>query len=150
MKMQHHPPYAPLFAVAFLLAQSAAPALAADLPPDLAKAVSAYDKAQFSNDVTTLDQLVVDDFVLVNSNSSVENKRQFLADFHLPGFTIEPYVIEQPVRKVWSDGAVIGGLVNLNWTQDGKHQTRQIRVAYVWMKRDGRWRVTYAQVTRVP
>jgi len=126
------------------------PALAADLPPDLARAVRDYDRAQFGNDVATLDRLVVDDFVLVNSNASVEDKAQFLADFNLPGFKIEPYVIEQPVHKVWRDGAVIGGLVNLRWTQDGKHQTRPLRVAYVWQKRDGRWRVTYAQVTRVP
>ena len=126
------------------------PALAADLPQDLAVAVHDYDRAQFDNDVATLDRLVADDFVLVNSNASVEDKAQFLADFQLPGFRIEPYVIEQPVHKVWRDGAVIGGLVNLRWTQDGKHQTRQLRVAYVWMKRDGRWLATYAQVTRVP
>jgi ketosteroid isomerase-like protein len=137
-----------LLAVCFVL--GAASARAADLPPDLAKAVHEYDRAQFANDVATLDRLVVDDFVLVNSDASVEGKAQFLADFKLPGFKIEPYVIEQPMRKVWRDGAVIGGLVNLRWTQDGKQQTRQVRVAYVWEKREGRWLVTYAQVTRVP
>lgn len=133
-----------------LLALSASPALAADLPPDLARAVADYDRAQFDNDVATLSRLVDDDYVLVNSNASVEDKRQFLADFHLPGFKIEPYVIEQPVRKVWGDGAVIGGLVNLRWTQDGEQHTRRLRVAYVWAKRDGRWLATYAQVTRIP
>jgi hypothetical protein len=34
----------------------------------------------------------------------VENKAQFLADFTLPGFRIEPYVIEQPVHRIWRDG----------------------------------------------
>ena len=131
-------------------ALGATPPLASDLPPDLAAAARDYDRAQFDNDVATLDRLVADDFILVNSNASVEDKALFLADFKLPGFRIEPYVIEQPVRKVWRDGAVIGGLVNLRWTQDGKHQTRQVRVAYVWMKRDGRWLATYAQVTRIP
>jgi ketosteroid isomerase-like protein len=134
-------------ALCFVL--GAPPALAATLPPDLAAAAHDYDRAQFDNDVATLDRLVVDDFVLVNSNATVENKAQFLADFKLPGFRIEPYVIEQPVHKVWRDGAVIGGLVNLHWTQDGRQQTRQLRVAYVWVKRDGRWLVTYVQVTRV-
>jgi len=134
----------------YALVPGATPALAADLPPDLAAAVRDYDRAQFGNDIATLDRLVVDDFVLVNSNASVEDKAQFLADFSLPGFKIEPYLIEQPVHKVWRDGAVIGGLVNLRWTQDGKHQTRQLRVSYVWVKRDGRWQATYAQVTRVP
>lgn len=135
---------------ALFLVLNTAPALAADLPPDLAKAVQDYDRAQFSNDIAALERLVDDDYVLVNSNASVEDKRQFLANFNLPGFKIEPYVIEQPVQKVWSDGAVIGGLVNLSWTQDGKHQTRRLRVAYVWAKRGGRWLATYAQVTRIP
>jgi len=136
--------------IALWLVLAAPPALAADLPPDLAAAVREYDHAQFGNDVATLDRLVDDDFVLVNSNASVEDKAQFLADFKLPGFRIEPYVLEQPVHKVWRDGAVIGGLVNLRWTQDGRQQTRKLRVAYVWMKRDGRWLATYAQVTRIP
>ena len=132
----------------FLL--SAAPGLAALLPPDLAKAVAAYDRAQIHNDIPALDGLVADDFVLVNSNGTVENKRQFLADFNLPGFKIDPYVLEQRVEKVWGDAAVVGGLLHLSWTQDGKHQSRTVRIAYVWARHGGRWRATYAQVTRVP
>ena len=135
---------------AAILALSAAPALAAELPPDLAKAVRDYDRAQIHNDIPTLERLVADDYVLVNSNATVENKQQFLADFSLPGFKIDPYVVEQPVEKMWGNAAVIGGLVHLSWTQDGKHQTRLLRVAYVWAKRGGRWQATYAQVTRVP
>lgn len=122
----------------------------AELPSDLARAAREYDQAQFRNDVSALARLVADDFVLVNSNATVENKEQFLADFNLPGFRIDPYVVEEPVQTVWDGGAVLGGLVHPRWTQDGKHQTRTLRVAYVWAKRSGRWQVRYAQVTRVP
>jgi ketosteroid isomerase-like protein len=135
---------------AAILVLSAAPALAVELPPDLAKAVQEYDRAQIHNDIPTLERLVADDYVLVNSNATVENKQQFLADFSLPGFKIDPYVVEQPVEKMWANAAVIGGLVHLSWTQDGKHQTRLLRVAYVWAKRNGHWQATYTQVTRVP
>jgi ketosteroid isomerase-like protein len=135
--------------IAVCLALLATRALAAELPPDLVRAAHDYDRAQFANDIATLDRLVVDDFVLVNSDGSVQDKAQFLADFNLPGFKIEPYAIEQPVHKVWNNGAVVGGLVNLRWTQDGKQHARQVRVAYVWVKRDGRWQAAYAQVTRI-
>jgi hypothetical protein len=85
----------------------------------------------------------------VNSNASVENKAQFLADFNLPGFKIDPCVIEQPVQKVWGNAAVMGGLVRLSWTQDGN-----IRHACCAWPRSGRnasrWRATYTQVTRGP
>ena len=73
-----------------------------------------------------------------------------LADFNLPGFKIDPYVLEQPVVRVWGDGAVVGGVVHLGWTQDGKHQSRVLRVAHVWAKRGDHWEATYTQLTRVP
>ena len=135
---------------AAILVLSGVPALAAELPSDLAEAVREFDQAQVHNDVPTLERLVADDYMLVNSNATVEDKRQFLADFNLPGFKIDPYVVEQRVEKVWGEAAVLGGLVRLSWTQDGQHQTRLLRLAYVWAKRDGRWRATYTQVTRVP
>ena len=135
---------------AILVLGAAPPAVAVELPPDLVAATRDYDQAQFHNDITAHERLVADDYVLVNSNATVENKQQFLADFNLPGFKIDPYVIEQPVQKIWGDAAVIGGLVHLSWTQDGKHQTRWLRVAYVWEKHNGHWQATYTQVTRVP
>jgi hypothetical protein len=82
--------------------------------------------------VAALDRLVTDDYVLVNSDASVQNKRQFLDDFNRPGFKIDPYVMEQPVARVWGDAAVVAGLVRLGWTQDGKHRTRRLRIVYVW------------------
>lgn len=135
---------------AAILVLSVVPALGADVPPDLAQAVKEYDQAQIRNDVSVLERLFADDYVLVNSDATVEDKRQSLADFKVPGFKIDPYVVEQPIQTVWGDAAVLGGVVRLSWTQDGKHQTRLIRLAHVWAKRNGRWQMTYTQVTRVP
>lgn len=135
--------------VAALLAFLAMPAFAA-LPADLEQTLRTFDQAQVQNDVPTLTRLVADDYVLVNSNASVENKAQYLADFYLPGFKIEPYVMEQRVEQVLGDAAVVAGLVHLRWTQDGKHHDRLLRIAHVWARRGGRWQATYTQVTRVP
>lgn len=133
-----------------ILVLGAAPAFAAELPPDLAKAVKDYHQAQYDNDIPELKRLVSDDYVLVNSDATVESKQKVLADHSVPGFRIDPYVVEQPVSTVWDNAAVIGGLVHLSWTQDGKHHTRLVRMAYVWAKRNGEWQTTYTQVTRVP
>jgi ketosteroid isomerase-like protein len=118
--------------------------------PGLAQAVKDYDQAQFNNDIPELKRLVSDDYVLVNSDLTVEDKQKVLADHSLPGFKIDPYVLEQPVEKAWGDAAVIGGLAPLSWTQDGEHQTRLVHIAHVWAKRNGRWQVAYTQVTRAP
>jgi ketosteroid isomerase-like protein len=120
------------------------------LPADLAKAVSAYDQATLHNDVATLSSLVADNYVLVNSDSTLQDKRSYLSDFARPGFRIEPYVIEQPVQKVWREAAVTGGLLRLGWTQDGKHQQRMVRIAHVWARSGTRWQIVYTQLTRVP
>ncbi len=125
------------------------PMFAGTLPPDLAKALNEFDQATIESDIPTLARLVADDYVLVNSDATVENKQQYLADFRLPGFKIDPYVMEQRVERVWDNTAVIGGLVHLNWTQDGKHQARLLRFVHVWAKSDNHWRATYTQVTRV-
>jgi ketosteroid isomerase-like protein len=136
--------------VVALLVAGAVLAFAADLPPDLAKAAKDYDRANVAGDIATLERLFADDYVLVNSDASVENKQQAIADFRVPGFKIDPYATTQPVETAWGDGAVIGGVVDLSWTQEGKHQQRLIRIAHVWAKRHGDWKMTYTQVTRVP
>jgi ketosteroid isomerase-like protein len=136
-----------LAALIFVL--SALPAAADELPPDLAAALNSYDRAHYESDLPRLTSLVTDDYVLVNSDASVENKRQFLADFNLPGFKIDPYVREHSINKVWECGAVTSATVHLSWTQNGSNHTRVLRYTDVWVKHNGRWQVAFTQVTRV-
>lgn len=125
------------------------PTLVVAAPTDLARTVENFDRAQVGNDTKALTNLVAADYLLVNSNGTVENKDEYLADFHLPGFKIDPYALEQRTEKMWTDAALISGLLHLGWTQDGKHQNRLLRISYIWARREGRWQLTYTQVTRV-
>jgi ketosteroid isomerase-like protein len=122
----------------------------AELPPDLAEAVSDYDRATLSNDTVALAKIVMDDYRLVNSDSSVQDKESYLADFKVPGFKMDPYVMREPMHKVFGNTALTGGIMPLGWTQEGKHQKRLLRIAHMWVKDGGRWRLTYTQLTRVP
>jgi len=133
-----------------LAAAAASSPKGAGLPADLARAVSDFDQATSHNDVRTIASLVAADYVLVNSDSTVQNKRSYLSDFARPGFKIDPYTIEQPIQKVWGEVALIGGLLQLTWTQDGKHQQRMVRIAHVWAKTGAGWQLAYTQLTRVP
>jgi ketosteroid isomerase-like protein len=120
------------------------------LPADLASAIAAFDRAQWEADTATLANLVTDDYVLVNSDASVDHKAKYLADFLLPGLRMEPYVIEQRIEKVWDGTAVVFGLQRLSWTQDGVRHRRTLRIVHVWTRRSGRWQATHTQLTRVP
>lgn len=129
---------------------SLAPTHIAAMPAELAAAVAEYRRATMRNDVAVLATLVADDFILVNSDASLQAKPSYLADFALPGFKIERYEMEQPAHAVWGDTALVHGLLRLAWTQDGRRHTRMLRIAHVWRQCDGRWRLAYTQLTRVP
>ena len=123
---------------------------AADLPADLAKAVKEYDEAQIHADKAALQRLVADDYTLVNSSGRVQNKAGLIADYTTPGYKIEPFEILQPVEKVWSDGAVMGGVVNLHGVDGGKPFSVTLRFADIWAKRNGHWQVIYTHVSKPP
>jgi hypothetical protein len=111
---------------------------AAEIPADLAKAVKDYDEAQVHGNKSELQRLVADDYTLVNSTGRVQNKAQLIADYTTPGYKIEPFEILEPVEKVWSDGAVMGGVVNLRGTDGGKPFAVTLRFADIWAKRNGK------------
>ena len=127
-----------------------AAAAAATIPADLAAAVHGYDQAQIRGNKAELERWLADDYLLVNSSGQIETKAQLIADYTAPGFKIEPFTIEQPVEKVWGDGAVMGGIATLKGTDGGKRFELRLRFADIWAKRNGRWQVTYTQVAKAP
>lgn len=119
-------------------------------PADLARAVRDYNEATVHKDIPKLTELMTDDYKLVNSDSSVQDKDSYLADFRAPGFTLDPYEIDQLFYRVHGNTALTGWRFRLTWTQDGKRQARLLRIAHSWVKQNGRWRIEYTQLTRVP
>ena len=123
---------------------------AADVPADLAKAVKDYDEAQIHGNKAELQRLVADDYTLVNSSGRVQNKAELITDYTTPGYKIEPFEIQQPVEKVWSDGAVMGGIVDLRGIDGGKPFAVTLRFADIWAKRSGKWQMVYTHVSKPP
>jgi ketosteroid isomerase-like protein len=138
--------------VASLLAATAiaSPAGSAAMPQDLARAVAAYDTATVSSDVARLDAIVRDDYLLVNSDMSVQRKASYLADFKAAGFKIDRYRLSDPILIVRADSALTGGHVHLSWTQGGQRFDRNLRIIHFWVKDRGRWQLAYTQLTRQP
>ena len=133
-----------------MLALLLAAAAAAHVPPDLAAAVHGYDQAQVDGDRKQLERWLADDYLLVNSSGATETKAQLIADYTAPGFDLEPFTVEQPVEKVWKDGAVMGGVATIRGTDGGQRYEMRLRFADVWAKRKGRWQVIYSQVSKAP
>ncbi|HKU17350.1 MAG TPA: nuclear transport factor 2 family protein [Steroidobacteraceae bacterium] len=122
----------------------------AEIPADLAKAVHDYDEAQVNGDGAELQRLIADDYTLVNSSGRIQSKAELIKDYTTPGYKIEPFKILEPVAKVWSDGAVMGGVVSLRGVDGGKPFAVTLRFADIWAKRNGKWQVIYTHVSKPP
>jgi ketosteroid isomerase-like protein len=120
------------------------------LPPALAKAVAAFDRAQMEGDGAALQRLLADDYVLFNSRALVEDKADFIHDYTAPGYSLKPFTIEDEVVRYWPGGAVLGGVVTLEGTSEGKPFKVRLRFADIWRQRDGRWQVIFTEATRAP
>jgi hypothetical protein len=130
-------------------ASTASLAAAAALPPDLAKSVRDYDRAQIQGDRKALSRLLADDYRLVNSKAEVETKSQFIAESTDPTFRLDPFVITKSTETVWRTGAVLSGEVMLTGTSAGQSFKARIRFADTWAHRAGRWQVVFTSVTPV-
>ena len=86
-------------------------------PEDDAKTVAAldtkYQAAVKANDVTTMDQILADDFVLVTGRGSVFSKNDLLDSARKKEATYERQDEEPGTQKVrvWSDTAVVTALL---------------------------------------
>ena len=129
---------------------ASATAYCADLPADLKKAVHDYDEAQIKGNRAELQRLLADDYTLLNSGGKIQSKAELIADYTAPGFKLEPFVVEQPIEKVWSDGAVMGGIATLKGVDGGKPFSVTLRFSDIWAKRKGAWQVIYTHVSRPP
>lgn len=120
------------------------------LPTDLAQALDAHNRATMAKDIAALGALVTDDYLLVNSDATTQDKASYLADFEKPDFRIDPFTIEQIAYRGNGDMAVTSGLMTLSWELGGRHESRRLRIAHVWVRQGGGWRIAYTQLTRVP
>ena len=142
-----------MFCVALIATQARAGQEVGDyrgLPADLAAAATAYDLAQYNANRTELERLLADDYTLANSSGKNQTKAEFIADIVAPGSKTTYLAITQQVRKVWANGAVLGGMADAKGLDHGKPFTMRIRFVDIWAKRDGRWQVLFTQANTAP
>jgi hypothetical protein len=117
------------------------------LPADLAAAATAYDIAQFKSDRPGLERWLADDYVLVGSDGKNQDKAKLVRDMTAPGHRTLSVALSRQVRKWWSNGAVLGGIVDASGMDHGKPTSAHARFVDVWAKRTGRWQVIFTQVS---
>ena len=69
-----------------------------------------------------------------------------IADQTAPGNKTISVNLYDQVSKVWSDGAVLAGMVDAKGSSQGKEFTFRGRFVDVWAKRNGQWQVIFTQI----
>lgn len=105
--------------------------------------------AQLKANRPELERLRADDYTLAGSNGKNETKAESIADLVAPGRTTTYVAITRQVRKAWSNGAALGGMVDARGRDHGRPFVMRARFVDVWAKRNGRWQVIFTQIDDV-
>lgn len=108
-----------------------------------------FGEAQVRRDAAKLDQLLSDDFTLVNPAGKVLNKSQFLSDMGSGELKYESLNYEDVVVRPYPDVAVVMGRVVRKGTFRGQDNSGQFRFIHVFVRNQKGWQVAVAQATRI-
>jgi ketosteroid isomerase-like protein len=134
------------------LSFGSAPDLSASSDED-AKVVAAldtkYQAAVKSNDAATMDQILADDFVLVNGRGKVSTKADLLESARKKEVTYERQDEESGTQKVrvWGDTAVVTALLWIKAVQTGKPIDYKLWFSDTYVRTPAGWRYVFGQAS---
>jgi ketosteroid isomerase-like protein len=108
-----------------------------------------YQAAVKSNDATTMDQILADDFVLVNGRGKVSSKPDLLESARKKEITYERQDEEPGTQKVrvWGDTAVVTALLWIKATQGGKPIDYKLWFSDTYVRTQAGWRYVFGQAS---
>jgi uncharacterized protein (TIGR02246 family) len=122
----------------------------ADDEADLRALDRDWAQATIKGDAAALGRIFADDLRYVHGNGSIENKQQFLAALKRGGMKYHSIDFEEVGVRVLGDSAVVTSTPRIRIFIDGKEQDFKARFLRVYLKRNGRWQLTFHQATRIP
>jgi hypothetical protein len=104
------------------------------------------------NELDVLEQILADDLIYVHSNTKVDNKTQYLADLRAGLVRYNTIKPEDVKVRLYGNGSlgIITGKATVEFTQNNKSTTINLRYTDVYVKRKGKWQMVSWQSTRLP
>ena len=139
-----------LTAVLFYHSSSGVCSFSSYSPEESSKLIAlenAWNQAQLHHDARSLDGLVGDDFVYTDTDGTVMNKAQFLADIADTGY--HPTLMANEDVKVYSypNTAIVTGTYHAKGTSKGKAFEHYGRFTDTWIYLDGMWQCVASHTT---
>ena len=108
-----------------------------------------YQAAVKSNDAATMDQILADDFVLVNGRGKVSSKADLIESARKKEVTYERQDEEPGTQKVrvWGDTAVVTALLWIKAVQGGKSIDYKLWFSDTYVRTPAGWRYVFGQAS---
>jgi ketosteroid isomerase-like protein len=108
-----------------------------------------YQAAVKSNDAATMDQILADDFVLVNGRGKVSRKADLIESARKKEVTYEHQDEESGSQKVrvWGDTAVVTALLWIKAEQGGKPIDYKLWFSDTYVRTPAGWRYVFGQAS---
>jgi ketosteroid isomerase-like protein len=108
-----------------------------------------YQAAVKSNDAATMDQILADDFVLVNGRGKVSSKADLIEAARKKEITYERQDEEPGTQKVrvWGDTAVVTALLWIKAVQGGKPIDYKLWFSDTYVRTPTGWRYVFGQAS---
>jgi len=123
--------------------------LSSDSSEEIGALERAYDEAIVRRDVSALDQMTSDDFILVSLHGETYGKAEVLKYFAAHTSEYEYRETDDLRIRVYADAAVVTGRTIQTVQENGKDRSDAYRFAHVYIRVKGRWLLVAAQLTRV-
>jgi len=108
-----------------------------------------YQAAVKSNDAATMDQILADDFILVNGRGKVSSKADLIESARKKEVTYERQDEEPGTQKVrvWGDAAVVTALLWIKAAQAGKPIDYKLWFSDTYVRTPMGWRYVFGQAS---
>jgi uncharacterized protein (TIGR02246 family) len=114
-------------------------------------AMEEYKEAILDSDTAALARIWTDDYTFINPQGALVTREQRLANIGSGSTTVQVIDDEREITvRLFGDAAIVQNLSTLHGTFSGQPTDTDLRGTFVWVRRDGRWRLATNQLTAVP
>ena len=112
------------------------------------KLEEAFAKAIIKNDLEGIGRLVTDDWIIIDPNGEIVDRRRFFEVIKSGALTHDTMESEDFRVRVYGDSAVVTAITSAKGKFMGQEFSTHERATDVFVKRGGRWQCVLTHLTR--
>ncbi|MFL5515511.1 MAG: nuclear transport factor 2 family protein [Gemmatimonadales bacterium] len=113
-------------------------------------AMEEYKQAILDSDTAALARIWTDNYTFINPQGTLVTREQRLVNIGSGSTDVQIIDDEREVTvRLFGDAAIVQNLSTLHGTFSGQPTDTDLRGTFMWVRRDGRWRLATNQLTAV-